>query len=62
MRDWGMMTRRQVAVRMGTLLLGAAALAGAGPAAAADKIKVAGIYTQPIQQKGLSPILRCYQI
>ncbi|MEQ8862829.1 MAG: BMP family protein [Thalassobaculum sp.] len=53
MRDWGMMTRRQAAVRVGTLLLGAGVLASAaaGPATAAEKIKVAGIYTQPIQQK-----------
>lgn len=57
MRDWGMSTRRRVAARvgkalLGVVLLGAAALAAGGAApAAAEKIKVAGIYTQPIQQK-----------
>lgn len=52
MRDWGKMTRRRAAVRMGAVLLGAAALAtGVASPSAAEKIKVAGIYTQPIQQK-----------
>lgn len=52
MRDWGKMTRRRAAVRMGAVLLGAAVLAtGVVSPSAAEKIKVAGIYTQPIQQK-----------
>lgn len=52
MRDWGKTTRRRAAVRMGAVLLGAAALAaGMVSPSAAEKIKVAGIYTQPIQQK-----------
>ena len=52
MRDWGMMTRRRAAVRMGAVVLGAAVLAaGMVSPSAAEKIKVAGIYTQPIQQK-----------
>lgn len=50
-RDWGTMTRR-AAARMGAALLGAALLvAGTVSPSAAEKIKVAGIYTQPIQQK-----------
>lgn len=51
MRDWGMTTRRQAAARAGAALLGFALLAAGALPAAADKIKVAGIYTQPIQQK-----------
>ena len=52
MRDWGTMTRRRAAARMATVIVGAAALAGGlAGAAAAETIKVAGIYTQPIQQK-----------
>src|SRR5690606_19460822 len=52
MRDWGMTTRRRAVLRAGAMLLGVAMLTG-GPAAvsAAGKIKVAGVYTQPIQQK-----------
>lgn len=53
MRDWGMMTRREAAARMAAMVAGAAAVTAGGirPANAAGKIKVAGIYTQPIQQK-----------
>lgn len=52
MRDWGMTTRRRAATRIGAALLGAAVLAtGMVSPSAAEKIKVAGIYTQPIQQK-----------
>jgi len=52
MRDWGKTTRRRVAARVAMALLGAAVLAAGGAApSAAEKIKVAGIYTQPIQQK-----------
>lgn len=52
MRDWGKTTRRRLAAQVGMALLVAAALgAGVVSPSAAEKIKVAGIYTQPIQQK-----------